>query len=1080
MVCAWGEWRGKARRSGLLWLMVVGHLLATAAHAQVTLAPGDSREIPLPDRKATVTLSLEVSPGEYVLELTEHLADTVVEVPSNESYAMLASASSGVARIYWILDSGTRRDVPVVIRINNRQSPSATVTARLFDIGSLDSNSLEAIELEAAVSTLGNQLSDADSKAAIEKLSAAANAWQAASIPENVVRAKTAIASLHYDRRQLDLAQSAGEDSAAIAAVIKKPVLRGHALNIAGLAATKARREDAAKSLLMTAKPLLGNLPAVNSAESNLCYLELELDNYDLAQACYERMLPIAQQYDDLDRVRRYQNALAGVHAATTRPLESIRYLELAMESARRLGDDENRARTLANIGTQYSRTSRFQDALDSYLPALEIYRTLGKSDDQARVIGNIGVAYSKLGDFSQAREFFTREHDLLAKQRDGRLIRAKVRLADALIRLGQTNEAFALYDEAIELTEIVRVRPASIASWATLRAVAEITAGDINKGLESLQQLIRSDLSQQMSKSDLAKAHFFIGRTLATTGSVVSGIEHLRTALSLRTEIRDSLGSAQTAAALGWAYLRSGSPPQAKQFADQAIQSIESLRADIASADLRAVYQAAVSDAYELAVDTTMNDNTSKPSSGLALAESYRAQTLIDILANNREASNDLPKALRAERENLLAQINYIEDKRLRGRPIPDNLPDVINALNVLDKRIGEIDPRFLASDRKQALTPNQLQALLTDDDLVLQYFLGSANSYVWVVSRDRIVAHKLTDGRRIRRVAKRLHESLASRGDYRRDAGALGDLLLAPAANDIEGASNIIVVADDALHYTPFEVLTTSGTNRPVLFGKTVSYLPSMTTLALTRESARAGSDDSIAVLADPVFDLQDERLAAASIAAAMAPSATRSAGPILNRLKMSSREAASIEDLAGDREVWLRTGTDASASALSAPAIQKAQIVHIASHGFVDDDVSARTGLALAMVDDAGQPVTGFVGLRQIYNLNLEAELVVLSACDTGLGRNLAGEGLLGLTRGFMYAGAKRVVASLWQVDDRATATLMQYFYEGLLSDGLAPSVALAQAKQRMQREPRWRHPNYWSGFVLLGDWLPLSGG
>ncbi len=1080
MVCAWGEWRGKARRSGLLWFMVVGHLLATAAHAQVTLAPGDTREIPLPDRNGTVVLSLEVPPGDYVLALTEYLADTIVEVPGSQGAEKIGSVSSGIARIYWPFASKTADTIPITVRVRNRQSPKATLTAFIVANGRIESAALEAIELEAEVSLMANRLSDDNTQQAILKLESASMAWRRASNVENAARAITAVGSLHYSLGQWDLATEAGSESAALAESMSLPELRGQALSTAGLAAVKARNEDAARSLLTRAQPLLASMPAVNSAESNLCYLELELDNFAVAQACYERLLPIAQKFGDLSRVRRYQNALAGVHAESNRPLESIRYLELTMESARQLDDEENRARTLANIGTQYSRTSRFQDALDAYLRALQVYEALGKRMDQARVIGNIGIAYSKLGDYAQAREFHLREQQLLAGRVTPLLIQAKIRLASAMVKVGEIDEAFALFDDALHLTNSVRLRPATVANWSLLRATAEISAGDTTRGLDALQQLLASDAARHMSKSQTALAHFNIGTALTATGSTDAARQHLTKSLAIRESIYDSLGAAQASAALGLANLRQGRSAEAQTLALQAIARIESMRADIASADLRAVYQSTVSDAYELAVETTMSGDDTRPSEALALAESYRAQTLIDILANNRQTSSTLPKKLRSERERLLAQINFIEDKRLRGREVTDDLPAVINALNVLDKKIGEIDPRFLASDRKQALAPSELQVLLEDGDVVLQYFLGTTNSYVWVVTRNDIDAHRLSDGRRIRRMAKRLHNSLANRGDYQREASALGDLLLASAAEAIERADNVIVIADDALHYTPFEVLTTPASRRPILAGKTVSYLPSMTTLALTRQNPRISSDDSIAVLADPVFDAQDERLASATIAAAMAPSATRSTGPVLNRLKMSSMEASSIENLAGDREVWLRTGTAATADSLNTSAVQQAQIVHIASHGFVDDDVSARTGLALAMLDDSGQPVTGFVGLRQIYNLNLSADLVVLSACDTGLGQNLAGEGLLGLTRGFMYAGAKRVVASLWQVDDRATATLMQYFYEGLLRDGLPPSAALAQAKQRMQREPRWRHPNYWSGFVLLGDWLPLSGG
>ena len=129
---------------------------------------------------------------------------------------------------------------------------------------------------------------------------------------------------------------------------------------------------------------------------------------------------------------------------------------------------------------------------------------------------------------------------------------------------------------------------------------------------------------------------------------------------------------------------------------------------------------------------------------------------------------------------------------------------------------------------------------------------------------------------------------------------------------------------------------------------------------------------------------------------------------------------------------------------------------------------------SGLALSMRSPNGESLPGYVGLRDIYGLRLAADLVVLSACETAIGREMRGEGLLGLTRGFMFAGARQVVASLWQVEDRATAELMRVFYTGVLRDGLSPPAALAEAKRAIRAERRWRHPYYWSAFTLQGDW------
>ena len=147
---------------------------------------------------------------------------------------------------------------------------------------------------------------------------------------------------------------------------------------------------------------------------------------------------------------------------------------------------------------------------------------------------------------------------------------------------------------------------------------------------------------------------------------------------------------------------------------------------------------------------------------------------------------------------------------------------------------------------------------------------------------------------------------------------------------------------------------------------------------------------------------------------------------------------------------------------------------RIVHFATHGLINNQHAELSGIVLSLVDERGQPQNGFLRIYDIYNMNLKADLVVLSACQTALGKDIKGEGLVGLTRAFMYAGATRVVASLWQADDRGTAALMNRFYEGMLAQRQSPAAALRNAQLSMWKDKRWRHPRYWAAFTLQGEW------
>jgi CHAT domain-containing protein len=182
----------------------------------------------------------------------------------------------------------------------------------------------------------------------------------------------------------------------------------------------------------------------------------------------------------------------------------------------------------------------------------------------------------------------------------------------------------------------------------------------------------------------------------------------------------------------------------------------------------------------------------------------------------------------------------------------------------------------------------------------------------------------------------------------------------------------------------------------------------------------------------------------------------------------------EADEIAQLAGDKRNLKAVDFSANRSMVMDEKLSDYRIVHFATHGLINNQHPDLSGIVLSLVDEHGRPQNGFLRLYDIYNLKLNADLVVLSACQTALGKQINGEGLVGLTRGFMYAGAPRVVASLWRIDDRATAEMMRRFYQGMLKDGLRPAAALRAAQVSMLSEKRWQSPHYWAAFTLQGEW------
>jgi CHAT domain-containing protein len=313
-----------------------------------------------------------------------------------------------------------------------------------------------------------------------------------------------------------------------------------------------------------------------------------------------------------------------------------------------------------------------------------------------------------------------------------------------------------------------------------------------------------------------------------------------------------------------------------------------------------------------------------------------------------------------------------------------------------------------------------------------------------------------------------------------YWKQAAQLSEMLLRPVVDQITGKT-ILMVADGALHYLPFEALPelderdqTSQEPIPLINNHEIVNLPSASILAMIRQSPRADShqDKLIAILADPVFSTSDPRVSSSS--AASLPQSSQARG-VLTRLPATKQEAKAIMATVPAGTGMLATDFDANRTIALSGELGQYKVLHFATHGVVDVENPEMSGIMFTLVSQDGKGEEGFVQLNDIYNLDLSnTRLVVLSACETGLGKDVRGEGLVGLSHGFIYAGASTVIASLWRVDDKATSQLMTQFYKGMFEEGLTPSAALRKAKLNMWKQPSYRAPFYWAAFVLQGEY------
>jgi CHAT domain-containing protein len=517
-----------------------------------------------------------------------------------------------------------------------------------------------------------------------------------------------------------------------------------------------------------------------------------------------------------------------------------------------------------------------------------------------------------------------------------------------------------------------------------------------------------------------------------------------------------------------------------------------------------------------------------------LTVSERARARSLLDLLTEARANIRTGVDAALLDRERDLQQrLNKkVEDQiRLLSGPHTKAQADArakdIEQLKAeyqdAQTKIRQNSPRYAALTQPQPLTVAELQQQVLDaDTLLLEYALGAERSYLWAVTQNSIASFELPKRAEIEATARRLLTQLTARNQFiagesasrklariaqadaqaARSAAALSRMVLQPAAAQLN-KKRLLIVADGVLQYVPFSALPepvtgkarenhrppATGHRPPLITRHEIISLPSASTLAVLRRevAARQPAARTVAVLADPVFDPRDERLRRVPVQIEQPEtepttvSETRGLTHALSELQLrrlpyTAREAEEILRLVPADEGMKVVGFQATRDAATGADLSQYQFVHFATHGYFNSARPEMSGLVFSRYDETGKPRNGFLLASDVYNLRLPAEVVVLSACETGLGEEVRGEGLIGLTRGFMYAGAARVIVSLWSISDQATAELMSHFYRGVLQNNKsqAPVAALRAAQLALWRQKRWNAPYYWAAFTLQGEY------
>jgi CHAT domain-containing protein/uncharacterized protein HemY len=832
---------------------------------------------------------------------------------------------------------------------------------------------------------------------------------------------------------------------------------------------------------------LLGDRRGQAQTHVYLGYTYSDLGQMKEAFSFYNRALSLWQATLNLRGQAITLTAIGRLYSRMGESQEALSFFERAMRMTQTLGDPIEEGRILNGIAYIYDQLGEKQKAIEYYNKALPIFRAVGYSNGEASTLYDAGRAYSSLGDNQKALDSYQQALSISRAAGDRRL-------------------------EFSELREIGKVYD---------------SLGDKTKALDSYQKTLAFWRAEKDFRAEVDTLNP-IGHIYEELGQQQQALAYYEKALPLSRQAEYPFGEASTLYNIARVERKRGNLVAARARMDGALEVVESLRTKVASQDLRASYFASVRQQYEFYIDLLMQLDREHPSEGFNAAafeasERARARSLLETLADAHIGvrRNADPALLERERA-LRAELNERAERRMRleggnaaeAAVLTKEIDEATSRLSEVEAQIRTGSMEYTASLQTQPLGLKAIQEQVVDNDtILLEYFLGEEKSYLWAVTKTSIQSYELPGRAEIEDAANRVRslltapqpvegETFAARQErvktaaeqYWQDASILGKMLTGPVATQL-GTKRLLIVADGALQYISFNALPTaaSSDNRepaPLMLDHEITIQPSASTLAALRSetSRRRPAPKMVAIFADPVFEKDDSRLKGGGAEAIVAQEQTRdvevyralrdvgvtSSGQSIPRLFASREEAEAIMAVT-PAEVGLKAiGFEANKATATGTELGQYRIIHFATHGILDNEHPELSGLVLSLYDKQGKPQDGFLRLNDIYNLELPAEMVVLSACNTGLGKDVKGEGLVGLVRAFMYAGTTRVMASLWKVDDEATAELMTYFYHAMLKEGLSPASALRQAQRTMWEQKRWRSPYYWAAFVLQGEY------
>ena len=831
---------------------------------------------------------------------------------------------------------------------------------------------------------------------------------------------------------------------------------------------------------------------------NNLAQVYWNQGDYPLALDTYERSKKLTEEAKDFPLLAVIMSNEALIHWDQGDLTQALKETEQTNIIFRQIGSQQDEAAGYLNIGSIQLELGNFQHSKEAYLRSLKMARQLNDKGLEALVLNSLGDLSRRLGSYDSALDYVQRA--LRVSQNTGELKAS----ASGYFTLGFIYESQHNYGASREsyrtssrIYDKIGEKKGKVENLLRIGAI-DSTLGRYDQALTSFKQALA--IAEPMgSKPAVGASYLLIGSAYRSLGKLTEADQALTKAIDLLTPVGMPDLLWQVLYQKGLISSNAGKDEEAVRWMKQAVDVIEQVRNEVPLAEQKWAYFENKLDVYEDLVNLLVRKG--QVPEAFYYVQRSKARSFLDMLSEARiDPKVDLDAGLYHKKKTLFAALmnlnKKIRDQYDSDQPNAEEIERLKKARSALNEDylnlvfvIRKQNPRYADLQHPQPLNLPGAQALLKDDTALLDYFSGRTQSLVFAITSSDCRVFHLPSLTKMNAQIQELMEAIQkpdpidqatsnSYGRYKNLAAFLYKEILYPAESVLKGKSRILIAPDGALNHLPFESLLTKevplGANDFSAFpyltlAYQIQYVPSISVLAALMENADTTgrlNEKRFIAFANPLTD----SVSGKGTGAKMESDKTfREWSASLADLPYTKAEVEGISRLYTKEQATVLLGKDASEQNAKTMDLANYNVVHFASHGLIDEERPEFSALVLTPGGPGGED--GFLTMREVFDLKLNADLVVLSACKTGLGHQIRGEGVAGLSRAFFGAGASRVLVSLWNVNDRSTSDFMVDFYRSLNQES-ARSAALRDARLKMIRSKKYSHPYYWAPFILVG--------